>query len=147
MAIESQLKPDYLFEVSWEVCKKVGGIYTGLATKAQTIEKEWHERLIMIGPDTWKGTGENPEFIEDKTLFKLWRQHIEDEGLKIKIGRWNIPGKPIVVLVDFTPFFFEKNKIFAHLGTKYQLDSLTVQWDYIEPAMFGYAAGNVIECY
>jgi len=147
MAIESQLKPDYLFEVSWEVCNKVGGIYTVLATKAQTIEKEWHERLIMIGPDTWKGTGENPEFIEDKTLFKLWRQHIEDEGLKIKIGRWNIPGKPIVVLVDFTPFFFEKNKIFAHLWTKYQLDSLTGQWDYIEPAMFGYAAGKVIECY
>ena len=28
------LKPDYLFEVSWEVCNKVGGIYTVIATKA-----------------------------------------------------------------------------------------------------------------
>ncbi|MBS1687997.1 MAG: alpha-glucan family phosphorylase [Bacteroidetes bacterium] len=147
MTVEPQLKPDYLFEVSWEVCNKVGGIYTVLATKAQTIEKEWHERLIMVGPDVWKGTGENPEFIEDKTLFKLWRQHIDEEGLKIKIGRWKIPGAPIVVLVDFTPYFFEKNQIFAHLWVKYQLDSLTGQWDYIEPAMFGYAAGKVIECY
>ncbi|MGN6567943.1 MAG: alpha-glucan family phosphorylase, partial [Flavipsychrobacter sp.] len=135
------------FEVSWEVCNKVGGIYTVLATKAQTIERDWHERYIMIGPDVWKGTGENPEFIEDKTLFKLWRQHIENEGLKVKIGRWNIPGNPIAVLVDFTPFFFEKNEIFTHFWIKYQLDSLSGQWDYIDPAMFGYAAGRIIECY
>ncbi len=141
------LEPDYIFEVSWEVCNKVGGIYTVLATKAQTLEKGWHERLIMIGPDVWKGTGEHPEFLEDKTLFKLWRQYAEQEGLKIKIGRWNIPGKPIAVLVDFTPFFLDKNEIFKDLWINYQLDSLTGQWDYIEPAIFGYAAGRVIDCF
>lgn len=141
------LIPDYIFEVSWEVCNKVGGIYTVLATKAQLQERRWQEQLIFIGPDIWKGQNENPDFIEDKTLFKLWKQHAEEEGLKIKIGRWNVPGKPIAVLVDFTPYFHEKNDIFRSYWVNYHLDSITGQWDYIEPALFGYAAGKVIDCY
>ena len=32
------INPDYLFEVSWEVCNKVGGIYTGISTKAHYIK-------------------------------------------------------------------------------------------------------------
>ncbi|MDN3668089.1 alpha-glucan family phosphorylase [Echinicola jeungdonensis] len=147
MTNPSIIQPDYLFEVSWEVCNKVGGIYAVLATKAPIIERNFHERLMMIGPDVWKGTGDHPEFIEDKTLFKVWRQYVDQEGLKIKIGRWNIQGNPIAILVDFTPFFFEKNEIFKHFWIKYQLDSLNGQWDYIEPAMFGYAAGKVIESF
>jgi len=31
--------PDYLFEVSWEVCNKVGGIHTVIATKALNLSK------------------------------------------------------------------------------------------------------------
>ncbi len=147
LLMEPVLKPDYLFEVSWEVCNKVGGIYAVLATKAKTLVAQYEDRLIMIGPDVWKGTGENPAFIEDKSLFKIWKQHTEKEGLKIKIGRWNIPGKPVVVLVDFTPYFFQKNEICKQLWIKYQLDSLHGQWDYIEPAIFGYVAGKVIACF
>ncbi|MBQ5895770.1 MAG: hypothetical protein IIW75_04270, partial [Bacteroidaceae bacterium] len=33
------LLPDYLFEISWEVCNKVGGIYTVVSTKARTISE------------------------------------------------------------------------------------------------------------
>jgi len=147
MAIEKILKPDYIFETSWEVCNKVGGIYTVLSTRAKILEKDWGNKLIFIGPDVVKGTAENPDFIEDKSIFKTWKEHAADEGLKIKIGRWNIPGNPIAILVDFTPFFTQKNEIFTELWIKYQLDSLSGQWDYIEPALFGYAAGKVIECF
>ena len=31
--------PDYLFEVSWEVCNKVGGIYTVIATKSLYLKR------------------------------------------------------------------------------------------------------------
>ncbi len=147
MAEEVKLKPDYIFEVSWEVCNKVGGIYTVLATKAETLEKEFDDRHILIGPDIWKGKVDNPDFTEDKNLLKLWRDHAISEGLKVKIGRWNIPGKPIAVLIDFTPFYDKKNEIFTDLWIKFQLDSLTGGWDYIEPALFGYAAGKVIDCF
>ncbi len=142
-----QLSPDYIFEVSWEVCNKIGGIYTVLATKAKITEQHWHERLVFIGPDVWKGDDPHPEFTEDHTLFSQWRLHAEQEGLKVKIGRWHIPGNPVVILVDFSPFLLKKNEIFSNLWITYQLDSLTGNWDYIEPAIFGYAAGKVIECF
>ena len=139
--------PDYLFEVSWEVCNKVGGIHTVRTSKALTLVHEWEDRLIMIGPDTWKGEGEHPEFIEDKNLFTTWRAHALTRGLKIKIGRWKITGNPVAILIDFTPFFTKKDDIFSELWNRYKVDSLTGGWDYIEPALFGYAAGKVIESF
>lgn len=144
---ETILRPDYIFEVSWEVCNKIGGIHTVLSTKALTLVNEWEDKLIMIGPDVWKGNGAHPEFTEDKNLFPSLRPDAEQRGLKIKIGRWNIAGNPIAILVDFTSYFAEKDEIFKELWLRYQLDSLTGHWDYIEPALFGYAAGKVLECF
>uniref|UniRef100_A0A8C0XTX2 Glycogen [starch] synthase n=1 Tax=Cyprinus carpio carpio TaxID=630221 RepID=A0A8C0XTX2_CYPCA len=39
-----------LFEVSWEVTNKVGGIYTVIQTKAKITVDEWGENYIMMGP-------------------------------------------------------------------------------------------------
>ena len=149
MAMKDKLLmvPDYLFETSWEVCNKVGGIYTAIASKAQILTEEFKDNYILIGPDVWKETHQNPEFIEDKFLFKSWREAADAEGLRINVGRWNIPGKPVVILVDFTSYFSEKDKIFAHFWERYKLDSLTGDWDYVEPAFFGYAAGKVIDSF
>jgi phosphorylase/glycogen(starch) synthase len=141
------LQPDYLFETSWEVCNKVGGIYTVVSTKALTIVNTLKDNYILIGPDVWKETHENPEFHEDKFLYKSWRQQAEAEGLRIKVGRWNISGRPIAILVDFTNFFSEKDAIFANFWETYRLDSLSGAWDYIEPALFGYAAAKIIESF
>ncbi|NTV84856.1 MAG: DUF3417 domain-containing protein, partial [Bacteroidales bacterium] len=63
----------------------------------------------------------------------------------IRIGRWNIPSRPIAILVDFTTFFSRKNEILAEFWETYQLDSISGGWDYIEPVMFGYGAAKVIE--
>ncbi len=141
------LVPDYLLETGWEVCNKVGGIYTAIATKAKLLAEEFKDNYILIGPDVWKETHQNPEFLEDKFLFKSWREAATAEGLQIKVGRWNIPGRPAVILVDFTPYFSEKDKIFAHFWERYKLDSLSGDWDYVEPAFFGYAAAQVIESF
>lgn len=142
------LFPDYIFEVSWEVCNKVGGIHTVIATKALTLVNELQNNLILIGPDLIKDdSGANPEFIEDPQLFSAWKKHAESEGLFFKIGRWNINGYPIAISLNFSNYFKEKDKIFFELWEKYKLDSLPGQWDYIEPALFGYAAGKVIESF
>jgi len=147
MKEQPRLVPDYVFETSWEVCNKVGGIYTVISTKALTLVNEFSDKYILIGPDVWKETHQNPEFLEDKFLYRSWRQKAESEGLKIKVGKWNITGKPVVILVDFTPYFADKDKVFAWLWETYQLDSLSGGWDYIEPALFGFAAAKVIESF
>jgi phosphorylase/glycogen(starch) synthase len=138
---------DYIFEVSWEVCNKVGGIHTVISTKAALLTKNYGDRFIMIGPDLYHGAQGNPEFTEDPELFKIWRDKSDLKGLKVRTGRWNIPGQPLVILVDYTALFERKNEIFAELWEKNKLDSLSGSWDYIEPALFGYAAGMVIECF
>ena len=94
----ARLAPDFLFEASWEVCNKVGGIHTVISTKAQTVTRKFGDRYILIGPDL-SHEGTNPEFEEDQTLLKAWRQAVYSEGLRIRIGRWKIKGEPLAVLV------------------------------------------------
>lgn len=139
--------PDYIFETSWEICNKVGGIHTVISTKAITLKDTLGDKLIMIGPDHWRDSISNPEFEEDAGLFANWKSIAVKEGLKVRAGRWKIPGNPIVLLVDFTPFISRKNEIFSEFWELYKLDSISGQWDYIEPAVFGYVAGMVVESY
>ena len=141
------LTPDYIFESSWEVCNKVGGIYTVLSTRAKTLQNVFPDRIFFIGPDVWLGK-ENPLFTEDEKMLLAWHKHAtEKDGLKIRIGRWNIPGHPIAILVDFTPFYEQKNDIYTQAWIDYQVDSLHAYGDYDEASMFSYAAGRVVESY
>ena len=141
------MKVEFLFETSWEVCNKVGGIHTVISTKALKIINELGDNYILIGPDVWREEITNPEFIPDEKLFVEWKGRAVCEGLRVKTGRWNIAGRPIVILIDFTPYFGQQNEIFAGFWESYKLDSITGQWDYMEPALFGYAAGKLIESF
>ncbi len=140
------LKPDYIFESSWEVCNKVGGIYTVLSTRAKTLQDMMKDRVIFIGPDFWK-ENESPYFLEDKALFADWKAKATKEGLSVRVGRWTVPGSPIAILVDFNPFFEKKNEIYGWLWEHYQVDSLHAYGDYDEASMFSYAAGLVVESF
>ncbi len=140
------LIPDYIFESSWEVCNKVGGIYTVLSTRAKTLQDKNKDHIIFIGPDCW-GDKQSPYFKEDTNLFADWKQKALEDGINIKIGRWDIPGSPISVLVDFKPYFEEKNDIYGWLWENFQVDSLHAYGDYDEASMFSYAAGKVVESF
>ena len=138
--------PNFIFESSWEVCNKVGGIYTVLSTRAKTLQDKLKDHIMFIGPDVWKEK-ENPLFEEDASLLKSWRDTAENENLHVRIGRWNVPGHPIAVLVDFQPYFALKNDIYTRLWEDYGVDSLHAYDDYDEASMFSYAAGLVVESY
>ena len=140
------MKPDFIFESSWEVCNKVGGIYTVLSTRANTLQQEMQDKVFFIGPDVWH---ENtcPYFKEDAKLLAEWKKTATEEGLKVKVGRWTIPGNPIAILVDFQKYFEKKNEIYGWLWENYQVDSLHAYGDYDEASMFSYAAGLVVESF
>ena len=137
--------PEYLFETSWEVCNMVGGIYTVLSTKANAVRQLIGDHYITVGPDVVKEAHETLYFVEDNELFPEWRERALAQGLKFRIGRWKIESSPIAILVDYTTLYQSKNEILGHLWEQYELDSIRGQWDYIEPVLFGYAAGQVIE--
>ena len=139
-----KLKPDFIFESSWEVCNKVGGIYTVLSTRAKTLQDAMKDHIIFIGPDCWK-ENECPYFREEKSLFAEWQWEVREQGLAVKVGRWTVPGEPIAILVDFTPYFEKKNEIYGWLWEHYGVDSLHAYGDYDEASMFSYAAALVVE--
>ena len=141
---KNYLKPDFIFESSWEVCNKVGGIYTVLSSRAKTLQDEMKDHIIFVGPDFWK-ENESPYFKEEKSLFAEWQCAAKEQGLKVRVGRWTVPGEPIAVLVDFNPFFEQKNEIYGWLWEHYKVDSLHAYGDYDEASMFSYAAALVVE--
>ena len=150
---KKHLVPDYIFESSWEVCNKVGGIYTVLSTRAKTLQKILQDKIIFIGPDCWKEK-ESPYFKEDKSLFADWQREAKEgnrelglPGLRARVGRWTVPGTPIAILVDFQPFFEKKNEIYGWLWEHYGVDSLHAYGDYDEASMFSYAAALVVESF
>ena len=143
---KNMLKPDYIFESSWEVCNKVGGIYTVLSSRAKTLQEEMKDRILFIGPDFWKEE-ESPYFKEDSSLFAQWQWEAKEQGLKVRVGRWTVPGEPIAILVDFTPYFEQKDEIYGWLWENYGVDSLHAYGDYDEASMFSYAAALVVESF
>ena len=130
-----------IFETSWEVCNKVGGIYTVLSTRAKTLQTQMGDNLVFIGPDVWKEK-ENPLFIENKRLHSAWKKAATEAGISVRIGRWNVPGEPVAVLVDFQPYFAEKDHIYKEAWERFGVDSLHAYGDYDEASMFSYAAGK-----
>ncbi len=138
--------PDMLFETSWEVCNKIGGIYTVLSTKAKTLQKLHKDNNIFIGPDVWSKENPSPYFVESRTLLKEWKsQAVFPEGVAVRVGRWNIPGKPLVVLVKFDGMYAVKDQFYGEMWAKYGVDSLHAYGDYDEACAFSHAAGLVIK--
>lgn len=140
------LNLDMIFETSWEVCNKIGGIYTVLSTKALTLQNLYKDKTIFIGPDVWTEENPSPYFSEVPSLLRPWRDKAElPEGISVRIGRWNIPGKPIVVLVKFDAMYKIKDYYYGEMWERYGVDSLHAYGDYDEACAFSLAAGMVIE--
>lgn len=145
MDIQS-VQTELLVETSWEVCNKIGGIYTVLSTKAKSLQALYKDKLIFIGPDVWSAENPSPYFVESKTLLKAWRANtMLPDGLNVRIGRWDIPSKPIVILVSFDSLYAVKDTLYGKMWDLYGVDSLHAYGDYDEACAFSHAAALVIE--
>ena len=131
------MQPEYIFETSWEVCNRVGGIYAVLSTRAASMQAEHKDKVIFFGPDF--GDHSNLTFKESKTLLKGWRP----KG--VRVGRWQVPGKPIAVLLKWDEVWAQKDAIYAHAWEKYGVQSHAAYGDYDESNMFAYAVGKLAE--
>ena len=142
------INPDYIFETSWEVCNKVGGIYAVLSTRAASMQAEHPDKVFFFGPDF--GDHSDIYFREDKSLLKDWKSQITNHqspiaNIPVRIGRWQVPGNPIAILLKFDAFWAQKDAIYAWAWEKFQVQSHAAYGDYDESCLFGYAAGTVME--
>lgn len=140
------LFPDYIFESSWEVCNKVGGIYTVLSTRAKTMESRLNDHVFFLGPDLGEAAS-SLYFKEDTSLFSDWVKQFQKDSLRIRIGRWLVPGNPIAILIDYKSLFAIKDSLYGKLWELYQVDSLHACGDYDDSVLFSIACGMVVESF
>ena len=138
--------PDYVFESSWEVCNKVGGIYTVLSTRARTMCEKLGDHVVFIGPDCWQ-SHESPYFKEDESLLASWHKQAEKDGLRFRAGRWLVPGNPIALLVDYNSLRPHIDEAKGKLWEWFGVDSLHAYGDYDDSLLFAWAAGRVAESF
>lgn len=135
-----------LMETSWEVCNKIGGIYTVLSTKARVLQQQFGDKLVFIGPDVWSQANPSPYFIERKTLLKSCAFRMKlPFGISVRAGRWNIPGSPQVLLVKFDGVYDHLDEIFGKMWELYGVDSLHAYGDYNEGCAFAVATAIVMD--
>lgn len=128
--------PEYIFETSWEVCNRVGGIYAVLSTRAASMQKEHPNKVFFFGPDF--GAHSDIYFKEDKSLLKGWKRN------DVRVGRWMVPGEPIAILLKADKLWAEKDNVYAWAWENFGVRSHAAYGDYDESCLFGYAAGQVM---
>ena len=141
-------QPDYIFETSWEVCNRVGGIYAVLSTRAASMQAAHPDKVFFFGPDF--GAHSDIYFREDKSLLKDWTASVVKADspvadIPIRVGRWTVPGEPIAILLKYDTLWAKKDDIYAWAWNKFQVQSHAAYGDYDESCLFGFAAGMVME--
>lgn len=135
---------DYVFEASWEVCNKVGGIYTVVSSKAEQMMSRY-SNYYLIGPyfEYHAKTEFNEEKIPEK--FQKAFDMLKSQGIICHFGRWDeVKGKPYTILIEFLGISRDKNGIKARLWEDYGIDSLKAGWDFEEPMLWSYTIGKLL---
>lgn len=138
------IQPSLVMEASWEVCNKVGGIYTVLSSRAASMVKSYGtESVLFVGPylqESIQGDFVRHSSSMDKELTRL-------VGLPVYMGNWAVPGAPQVALVDYTPLYDRKNVLYYEMWEEYGVRSELGYGDYDESCLFAVAAAKVMVAY
>ncbi|MDE5749535.1 MAG: glycogen/starch synthase, partial [Duncaniella sp.] len=102
---------------------------------------------VFIGPDVWTAETPSPWFTECNVPgLTAWASTASlPDGVAVRVGRWEIPGRPIAVLVKFDGMYAVKDEFYGEMWSRFGVDSLHAYGDYDEGCAFAHASGIVIE--
>ena len=135
---------DYLFETSWEVCNKVGGIYTVVKTKAPAMTEKYSD-YFLVGPYIEDKADKEFERKDPPEFLKKAFDDMHDKGVNCFYGKWLTEGEPNVILVDFKNLDRDTNHMKQWLWDNYQIDSLNSSWDFDEPLRWSWTVGILMD--
>ena len=141
-----EAKAQLVFEVSWEICNKVGGIWTVITSKAAQMKRYYKDNYVCIGPYVAeKALGEFEEEPAPEMCKDICAE-LQQEGIILHFGKWLIKGEPKVILVDFANFRFKTDDIKKEMWDNFKVDSINSNYpEYNEPIVWSYAVGKIIE--
>jgi glycogen(starch) synthase len=138
----SSTLPDSLFEASWEVCNKVGGIHTVITTKIASAQSTF-TKYYTLGP--W--LAENPTFHEEPLPkeFEPAVKKANEQGVGVHYGHWLTDGQPATFLIDWQGLVPRLNEMKSRFWDQYQLDSLHTEfYDVDQPLMWSAGVGMFV---
>lgn len=89
-----------VLEVAWEVCNQLGGIYQVIRSKAPLMVQAYGDRYFLVGP--YEPAKAALEFEEAQPVGWIAGAlaKLRSEGLMVRYGRWLVPGRPRVLLIE-----------------------------------------------
>lgn len=97
--VASSTKP-LLFEIAWEVCQQLGGIYTVIRSKVPSIVDHWGSRYCLIGPYNPQSSQTEFEETQPTGFMRDVLNMLREQGIEAHYGHWLITGRPRVVLLN-----------------------------------------------
>ncbi|MCA9495357.1 MAG: glycosyltransferase [Nanoarchaeota archaeon] len=135
---------NFLFELSWEVCNKVGGIHTVISSKSREIMKKF-ENYYFIGP-YFESSLKVFEEEEVPNKYEKEYEKLLEMGIKIHFGKWKIETNPKTILVEYLGYSSNINSIKRTLWDNFKIDSIKSQWyDFDEAILWSWVSGIVIK--
>ncbi len=153
--------PDYVFEVSSEAGRKIGGIYTVLRSKSAYMKEKYGENYILFGyyDEICEQRGDFVREEPPADMAELFVR-LRGEGISCRYGRWVKGSNAKLILVDAKRFSEklmnyndgsgdrtdqQSNYIKFLFWKNYGIDSMYSQWDFTEYVNWSYAVGIVIK--
>lgn len=132
-----------IIETSWEVCNKMGGIYTVLSSRAREMMSAHKGQVIFVGP---LHDDLPQDFVPSvPELLSPWVDKAQESfPLRTAVGHWAVPGEPAAVLVDFRPLWEERGELYFEMWQRYGLEGDKGYGDYDESCLFAIAAARVM---
>lgn len=132
-----------LMEASWEVCNKVGGIYTVVKSKAPMTQQHY-ANYILLGPYIESmAKREFNELTDPPSWIAPILQEMKNKGINCHYGKWEIQGQPTVILLEYLSLRPELAQIKTNLWEWYGVDSLGSSWEFEEPLLWCYAMSQL----
>jgi len=110
-----------LFEIAWETCNKLGGIYTVLRSKAPVMTERWGNRYCLIGPYNHQSAAVEFDPATPSGAIAEAVNQLNDQGIKTHFGRWLVTGRPQVVLIEHTSLWHQVGDLKYHLWDRHNI--------------------------
>lgn len=118
---------EVLFELAWEVCNQVGGIYTVIRSKVPAMVEKWGDDYCLIGPYFPQTAGIEFDAIEDDSIFNKTAKKLQKDGFDVHYGRWLVTGRPRIILLDFSKMMDNVDKLKFDLWENHQISTINAE--------------------
>ncbi len=134
-----------LFEIAWEVCRKVGGIYTVLRSKAPTMVERWGDRYCVVGPYDNHSSALEFEPLDPGEILAPTLEALRQRGITCHFGRWLISGYPKAVLLDLQPTYRHLGELKHRMWEEHHIPSPEGDVEMNDAIVFGHLVTELLD--